>query len=914
MWLDAHEPKTGPERVFVSHAHSDHIAPHREIILSEPTRRLMQARMPGLRNEHSLEFGQSRTFAHQGREYRLTLLPAGHIFGSAMALVEAEAGSLLYTGDFKLRPGLSAEACEPRHADLLVMETTFGRPEYVFPPNEEVMAGVVRFCREALDNDEVPVLLGYSLGKSQELICGLSQARLPLMVHPEVFRLTKIYEQFGRCFPAYEVYQAGTTGGKVLLCPPHAAHSAMLRQLGRKRTAVLTGWAVDANCRYRYQCDAAFPLSDHADFPDLLEMVNQVAPKQVYTLHGFAADFAQVLRHRGIRAQTLSQDEQFSLNLGLETSTARKGPSSPNAGQKASLTIAEAPEASANRAGEFFHGFSHTCAEIARNPGKLQKTTILAEYLHRLDPGDLESVANWFSGRAFAARENRVLQVGWAALRQALCAVTNLDEATFHQVYLKHSDLGETAGELLGRSARQPLLTLSQVRALLESLHAAKGPLGKVPLLSAALGKANALEAKFLVKIITGDLRIGLKEGLVEEAIAEAFGKSAEEVRQAHLLVGDIGETALLAAENRLNTAGVTPFRPVRFMLASPEETAAQVWERVCGEAESGTPEIVTSGAPGPAASHPTLWLEDKYDGIRCQFHKSGGRIALFSRDLKDITATFPELADAGRSLGPDCILDGEILAMRGEQVLPFSELQKRLGRREPDLFLREEIPIRYVAFDILWIDGHTLLNQPLEERRGILERVAGQAEWLRLARLVRVRSVGEIERAFEEARARGNEGLLIKLPQSPYKPGRRGLAWLKLKKPGATLDCVVVGAEFGHGKRSKVLSDYTFAVKDSETGELKTIGKAYTGLTDAEIASLTEHFLKTAIRQRGRFFEVPPDTVLEVAFDRIQPSNRHSSGLALRFPRILRLRPDKSVAEVDTLAAAQRIAAAMLR
>ena len=167
-----------------------------------------------------------------------------------------------------------------------------------------------------------------------------------------------------------------------------------------------------------------------------------------------------------------------------------------------------------------------------------------------------------------------------------------------------------------------------------------------------------------------------------------------------------------------------------------------------------------------------------------------------------------------------------------------------------------------------------------------------------------------EIESAFEAARSRNNEGLMIKDPASAYTPGRRGLAWLKLKKAFATLDCVVVGAEYGHGKRNKVLSDYTFAVRDDATGELKTIGKAYTGLTDAEIEQLTAHFLKTALRQHNRFFEVPPDTVLEIAFDRIQPSNRHSSGLALRFPRIVRIRDDKPVSEIDTLSTARSLVA----
>jgi DNA ligase-1 len=303
------------------------------------------------------------------------------------------------------------------------------------------------------------------------------------------------------------------------------------------------------------------------------------------------------------------------------------------------------------------------------------------------------------------------------------------------------------------------------------------------------------------------------------------------------------------------------------------------------------------------------VWLEDKYDGIRCQLHKVGSRVALYSRDLKDITTMFLELADSVRSLPEDLILDGEVLAVRGEEILPFAELQKRLGRRLDDLFMRDEVPIQFVAFDLLWLQGKPLLNEPLRERRRALEGLSLPAS-VRLARITQVSSAGEIDSAFQGARTRNNEGLMIKDPASFYTPGRRGLAWLKLKKALATLDCVVVGAEYGHGKRNQVLSDYTFAVRDEQTGELKTIGKAYTGLTDVEIAELTQHFLKKALRQRGRYFEVEPDTVLEIAFDRIQPSDRHNSGLAMRFPRIVRIRTDKSVGEIDTVASARRLVA----
>src|SRR5262245_59837684 len=280
----------------------------------------MRARPGGERLEDIFDFGESRKLEWRGAEFTVTLLPAGHIFGSAMALVEAEGQTLLYTGDFKLRRSLSAEPCEPRRADVLIMETTYGRPQYAFPPAEDVLKGVQRFCREALANEETPVLLGYSLGKSQELLCGLADAGLPLMLHGAVFKLTQIYEQFGQCFTKYERYDSGSGRGKVLLGPPHVINSAMLRNIGKTRTAILTGWAVDPNCRYRYQSDAAFPLSDHADYPDLIELVKRVQPKKVYTVHGFAADFAHTLRELGFDAQALSEDEQLALAIGVNDS------------------------------------------------------------------------------------------------------------------------------------------------------------------------------------------------------------------------------------------------------------------------------------------------------------------------------------------------------------------------------------------------------------------------------------------------------------------------------------------------------------------------------------------------------------------------------------------------------------------
>lgn len=308
LWLDAWDAKPF---AFVSHAHSDHIAAHAEIVLSERTARLMQARMPGERREHILPFSQPSVV--EGRH--LTLLPAGHIFGSAQLYLESDEGTLLYTGDFKLRPGLSAERTEWKQAETLVMETTYGLPRYRLPPTKQVIDQIVAFCRDALEEGEVPVLLGYSLGKAQEILCALHGAGLPPMLHGSVFAMTRIYEQFGQSFCDYERYNANALAGKVLICPPSANRSRMLAKIPRKRVAMISGWAVDPNAVYRYQVDAAFPLSDHADFPDLLAFVEQVRPRIVYTVHGFACEFAQTLRSRGIEAWALGRENQLELGL-----------------------------------------------------------------------------------------------------------------------------------------------------------------------------------------------------------------------------------------------------------------------------------------------------------------------------------------------------------------------------------------------------------------------------------------------------------------------------------------------------------------------------------------------------------------------------------------------------------------------
>jgi DNA ligase-1 len=395
-------------------------------------------------------------------------------------------------------------------------------------------------------------------------------------------------------------------------------------------------------------------------------------------------------------------------------------------------------------------------------------------------------------------------------------------------------------------------------------------------------------------------LRIGLREGLLEAAVAEAFEKPQAAVQLAGMITGDVGETAVLAKEGRLDEARLRLMHPIKFMLASPAEGAAEIMTRL----------------------GPTVWVEDKYDGIRAQLHRRGGEARLYSRDLHDISDQFPEIVEAARGLPWDGILDGEILAYADGHVLPFLMLQARLGRKEPTARVQAEVPVAYVAFDVLAVGPRSgsgaaapvevLLQVPLTERRRRLEALElptiAEGGRFALSHLVSAESAEALDRIFGEARARRNEGLMVKDPQSGYSPGRRGLGWLKMKRALATLDCLVVGVEVGHGKRHGVLSDYTFAVRDEVKGRNVTIGKAYTGLTDAEIGEMTRWFEGHTIRQLGRFRLVEPTVVVEIAFDLIQRSTRHQSGFALRFPRIVRLRPDKTAEEIDTLQTVERL------
>jgi DNA ligase 1 len=661
---------------------------------------------------------------------------------------------------------------------------------------------------------------------------------------------------------------------------------------------------------------------------------------------------------------------------------------------------------------------------LAQEAGKLKKRAAIAEAIsavHAAAPEaeDAGLFALYIAGTPFAEADSRKLNAGGALLSKALLAVSGASDQEMTAAYRRHGDMGAAAFDLLiaGGGVKTPGLTLAEVSDAFARMAVAKTTAIRAALVEGLLRRAAPLEAKYLLKLMLGDMRIGVKQSLVEEAIATAASATVEAVRRAVMLEADLSGATHRAFAGTLSEARMRLFHPLGFMLASPVETAEEAVGRFtekpvkvvavkarqgkkgsasdllrAGESldertEDGRPSddahISESryGAPGfaqddkiwvgegEADSFATLrndnqstsgiakagtveaFLEDKYDGMRAQVHCGDagepGRVAIYSRNKEDVTESFPELEEAFarvRVEGDDAgdlkregvaglIFDGEILGwdLEAGRALPFAVLGQRIGRKRVSNEWRAQVPVVFMAFDLMYADGELLLELPLRERRNRLEAVVERlvervvspvmvderarnlqavlfaaeesagVERLMISPSRLVESAEDIDRAYAEARARANEGVMLKAVGSSYQPGRRGLAWVKLKRELATLDVVVTGAEFGHGRRAGILSDYTFAVRGAG-GELLNVGKAYSGLTDAEIGEMSAWMMEHTLEDQGHFRTVEPLMVLEVAFNNIMRSGRHASGFALRFPRILRIRTDKPLGEIDTV------------
>jgi DNA ligase-1 len=620
--------------------------------------------------------------------------------------------------------------------------------------------------------------------------------------------------------------------------------------------------------------------------------------------------------------------------------------------------------------------------QLAAEAGRLKKRAAIAEAVARVASESVEDAGRfclYLAGQAFAEAYPRKLNAGGALLTRALKAVSGCGDAALAAAYRRHGDLGAAAEQVWGSTGEAdpsaaPFaksangfaqddnglgLTLAEVADAFAGMAAARTTAARFALVEGLLRRASALEAKYLLKLMLGDMRIGVKQSLIEEAIAVAAQTDLVGVRNAVMLEADLAAAVGRAFAGTLGEARMRLFHPLGFMLASPVESPEEAVERFTdkpekmvaapGEADPSTTPFAKS-ANGFAQDDKVLvaddksvgvhaFLEDKYDGMRAQVHcgdaTQPGRVAIYSRNREDITESFPEIAEAFAGVAEPLILDGELLGwdFAEQKALPFSVLGQRIGRKRVDDAMRRSVPAVFMAFDLLFEGGELLLPLPLRERRARLEAVvarlsavthSGMAETvaqgglfaptaeepvqrLMLSPAKLVESAEAIEVAYNDARARANEGVMLKAAGSAYQPGRRGLAWVKLKRELATLDVVITGAEFGHGRRAGLLSDYTFAVRD-EAGELRNVGKAYSGVTDAEIAELTEWLKAHTLEDHGHFRTVEPLRVLEVAFNNVMRSDRHSSGFALRFPRILRIRDDKPLEEIDTVERVEEI------
>ncbi|WP_433975118.1 ATP-dependent DNA ligase [Tunturiibacter lichenicola] len=673
-----------------------------------------------------------------------------------------------------------------------------------------------------------------------------------------------------------------------------------------------------------------------------------------------------------------------------------------------------------------FSAVATVAEELSREAGRLKKRSAIAEAIsvvHRATPESED--AGWFAlyvaGTPFAEADPRKLNAGGALLSKALLTVSRASDSVLTAAYRRHGDMGAAAFDLLidGGAAKTSELTLAEVSDVFAGMAVAKTTAIRAALVEGLLRRATPLEAKYLLKLMLGDMRIGVKQSLVEEAIAVAAGASVEAVRRAVMLEADLAGAVRRAFDGTLDEARMRLFHPLGFMLASPVETPEEAIERftekpakvpvvkekkprkgkkmqaeesllraleldperetevaVAVEAEAEEPrrdfvpqasdveaEEFRDASPADVIAVEAedsddgkifkevrgvaAFLEDKYDGMRAQVHcgdaSQSGRVAIYSRNREDVTASFPELEEAFARVDPQhdgaLIFDGEILGwdLEAGRALPFALLGTRIGRKKVSNEMRGQVPVIFMAFDLMYADGELLLELPLRERRNRLEAVAealvervaspvvvderarssqavlfageesADVERLMISPSRLVESAEDIDRAYAEARARANEGVMLKAAGSAYQPGRRGLAWVKLKRELATLDVVVTGAEFGHGRRAGILSDYTFAVRGPD-GELLNVGKAYSGLTDSEINEMSTWMMEHTLEDQGFFRTVEPLMVLEVAFNNIMRSGRHASGFAMRFPRILRIRTDKPVDEIDTVKRVEEI------
>ena len=584
----------------------------------------------------------------------------------------------------------------------------------------------------------------------------------------------------------------------------------------------------------------------------------------------------------------------------------------------------------------YFSSLVETCESIRITASKNKKVDLIVQYISDLDESSLPIAVLFLSGKIFPRGSIYNLNIGFRTILQSLIEISSLDQTDVMRIHLEHGDMGSIAEYAISKKKIVTLFnsvdtseekpTLKEIYNQFYKIANLSGPRSnndKKNTLKGLLLRCSPLEARYLVKIVANEMRIGSYEGLIEIAIAKAFKKNVESIREAMLMSGDIANVALLSKRDKLSLVTIKPFVPMSFMLADVMFTAEEI--------------VKYFDRP--------LLCEYKYDGIRVQLHKFRNVCKLYSRNLADISYAFPELTHSaldirikkikksqkkhdGHANKSDAenidddninfILDGELMAFKNDKPLPFQELQKRLRRKSMTNTILSEIPICYVVYDIMLYDQRQVIKDSLKYRKRLLEKFQFKDSIISIAQSKLVSSVDEITNRFRKSRNEGHEGLVLKDPLSQYYPGKRGKYWIKLKEELDTIDAVVVIAEYGHGKRAGTISDYTLAVQNNATNfvnnklasenwknvfdDLKIIGKAYSGLSNKEIDYMTEKLRSIIIEDKGSRIIVKPEIVLEVSFDTIQKSDRHNSGYALRFPRIKNIRYDKELKDIDGL------------
>jgi DNA ligase-1 len=541
-----------------------------------------------------------------------------------------------------------------------------------------------------------------------------------------------------------------------------------------------------------------------------------------------------------------------------------------------------------------FSELCEICEKIEATSARAAQIRIVSEFLRKtVSPDEVESAVRLVIGKPIPSLSTKTFNISYLTIKKIIQKLTGTNDKEFTNEMINVGDVGASVKMLFEKfplKTQKKLLdlqlTINEVNRNFESIAELEGPGArgkKEKLLTTLLSYATPLEAKYIVKNLIGEMRHGFSEGLMEEAIANAFNVNLQTVRTANMFLGDLGTVAKIAktsGEDGLRKIGITVFHPLRPMLADLAKNVEEAIERHGGKTS----------------------FEAKLDGARVQIHKKGGEVRVFSRRLTDVTNSVPEIADQIKKeiQNNEIILEGEIIAVSKEgKVLPFQYLMRRLRRTKEISEMMEKIPLKLYLFDLIYIDGESLTTKPFNERRKILENVAGN---LPLTSQITTSDPTEAKNFFEKIICEGHEGLVAKQLDSPYTLGVRGKKWLKIKRSPETLDLVIVAAEYGYGYRHAWLSDYYLAAKDTENNKLEIIGKTFKGLTDSEIQKMTKRLMEIALEQKGRTIMVKPEVVVEVAFSEIQRSSHYRGGYALRFARIVRVREDKSLEDVSSL------------